>query len=56
MVQGAQAAEGGLQSAVAWWGPRGSLGQHAVHGASGQPGAACGPLGKQMPALETPVP
>ena len=24
-------------------------------GASGQPGAACAPLGKQMPALEAPV-
>jgi hypothetical protein len=43
MIRGAQAAEGGLQGAGACSGPR------------GQPGAACAPLGKQMPALEAPV-
>jgi hypothetical protein len=43
MIRGAQAAEGGLQGAG------------ALLGASGQPGAACAPLGKQMPALEAPV-
>jgi hypothetical protein len=30
-------------------------GSRRLLGASGQPGAACAPLGKQMPALEAPV-
>jgi hypothetical protein len=46
MIRVAKSAEGGLQGAGACSGPRGS---------PGQPGAACAPLGKQMPALEAPV-